>query len=282
MNPASPQPFALRPEQVRFFDAFGFLKLPGLFREEIGHITECFEALMERRAADVTDFIHDAHYDNPRKLLFNFIDSDPYLANMMADPRILGIARALVGPDFTYISSDGNVFTGDTVWHTDSYNLIRRHRFIKIAFYLDRMTVDCGGLRIVPGSQHEGDNFAKTLHQLLPTPEKTLGLSARQIPCHIVEIEPGDVVIFNYRVQHATCDTRHPRRMFHYGAARHIPEPLHGEGIRMVREIIQRCGQLYAEPLASHPHPAIQSALSQLKSFAQVIREETSQPEGNA
>ena len=33
----------LTEQQLRFFDAFGFLKFPGLFAEEMGEITNAFE-----------------------------------------------------------------------------------------------------------------------------------------------------------------------------------------------------------------------------------------------
>ena len=35
----------LTQQQVRFFETFGFLTLPGLFRDEIEQITEAFEAV---------------------------------------------------------------------------------------------------------------------------------------------------------------------------------------------------------------------------------------------
>src|SRR5690606_18678276 len=124
----------------------------------------------------------------------------------------------------------------------------------------------------IPGSHFEGDRFARSLHDTLPDHQATLGLDADQLPCTVIESHPGDVIIFNYRIQHATCDTEHPRRMFHYGISPAIPDTRKAAAPSMVGELLGRFKQpVFPDPLYHHPDPDIQRALAPLKALAAEI-----------
>ena len=69
-----------------------------------------------------------------------------------------------MGDDYNYTSSDGNFYVGDTGWHSDGYTR-KKYLSIKLAMYLDTVTVNTGCLRVIPGSHHVGDVFAEFLQE---------------------------------------------------------------------------------------------------------------------
>ncbi len=58
--------FRVTPQQVKFFRTFGYLVLPGLFREEIGEILAAFEEVFVRAGID--------HRGSERSALIQFVD----------------------------------------------------------------------------------------------------------------------------------------------------------------------------------------------------------------
>ena len=63
-------------------------------------------------------------------------------------------------------SGDGNLYAGDTHWHSDGYGT-RPVLSIKMAFYLDRVTRETGALRVIPGSHRVGEPFGDVVEQML-------------------------------------------------------------------------------------------------------------------
>ncbi len=155
-NPASPR---LTDAQIAFFETFGYLGFPGLMADRIDEIISEFEAVWTDRGGGHNGKPHDG---KARSCIVPFIDQrDKARRSLIDDPRILGIANALLGEDFNYMGSDGNYYVGDTAWHSDGWHPEIRH--IKIAFYLDPLTRDTGCLRVIPGSHLIGDQFADRL-----------------------------------------------------------------------------------------------------------------------
>ena len=142
-----------------------------------------------------------------------------------------------------------NLCVGDTTWHGDhgwhpswyqggdpdpKFVETRYHPSLKVAFYLDRVTRDTGCLRVIPGThfvfwpaKHPGDAhhtvgpFTESLasiHMDIPKnflPDGTLkqfDVMPRDVPCHAIESEPGDVIIFNHHLWHASFGGRAGRR----------------------------------------------------------------------
>ena len=140
------------------------------------------------------------------------------MSALLDDPRILGIAGSLLGDDFNYTASDGNYYVGDTGWHSDGY-VDRKYMSVKMAFYLDPVTQDTGCLRVIPGSHKVGDGFAEMLHETVPNSktnrtEDIWGVTGSEVPAAALETQPGDLLMFNHSIKHASFggDTR--RRMF--------------------------------------------------------------------
>ena len=159
-----------------------------------------------------------AHDHERRSALVPFIDQSEYLSALLDDPRVDGVVSALLGDDYNYNGSDGNFYVGDTRWHSDGFAR-SKYRSIKIAFYLDPVTRDSGCLRVIPGSHHRGDDYAESLQRMMPSSrsasiEDHLGISGRDVPDLALESQPGDMVLFNHDLKHASFGGGTRRRMF--------------------------------------------------------------------
>lgn len=204
----------LAEQQVRYFETFGFLKLAGLFADEADELIRRFDALWKAHGSG-----HDGkeHDHERRSMLFQFIERDEYFSALLDDPRIEGTIASLLGDDFNYASGSGNYYVGDTQWHSDNYS-DSRYTTIKLAFYLDPLTEDTGCLRVVPGSHKFGDRFAGALDPVfrnerrLPKPD-LWGIEGKDVPATPLETEPGDVLLFNQAIKHASFGGNTMRKM---------------------------------------------------------------------
>ena len=190
-------------QQRAFFEAFGFLKLPGLLKNEAEHIISEFTAVFDQRGLK--------HDGSSRTMMVPFVDQRPGLCALLDHPGVLEAVGNLIGPDFNYVSSDGNYYTGETTWHRDSN--YQSNSYIKLALYLDPVTKDTGCLRVIPGS-HLDAGIAMWNDETLRASEKNWGMHQRDLPAFPLESQPGDVLLFNHRTLHASFGGGSRRRMF--------------------------------------------------------------------
>ena len=209
----------LTEQQVRFFETYGYLGLPGLMADRIDEIVQEFEGVWQSRGGGHFGQPHDGQR---RSCIVPFIDQSERLAALLDDPRILCIATTLLGDDFNYMGSDGNYYAGDTPWHSDGWHADIRH--IKIAFYLDPLTRDTGCLRVIPGSHHVGDSYARLLQEQLGKSGDLLGVDGPNVPAVALETQPGDVLCFNHNTKHAAFGGSGWRRMFTMNLCQRYPE----------------------------------------------------------
>ena len=207
--------FTLSPQQLRFFEVFGYLVLPRLLKDDIEEITDAFEQVWAERGMD--------HDGTKRSMIVPFIDQHERLCALLDDDRIEGLVGCLIGAGFQYVGSDGNFYEGDTPWHSD--RLATEVRFLKVAFYLDAVRRHSGCLRVIPGSHLAEDTFAGTLTDNLGEPEGIYDLDGSEIPAVALESAPGDVVIFNHRLKHAAFGGGERRRMFTINCCERIKRP---------------------------------------------------------
>ncbi len=210
----------LTKEQLNFFNMFGYLHFPGLMADCVDRIIQSFERVWTNHGG--------GHHGNPhsgqaRSCIVPFADQDEYLSSLLDDPRIHDIAAGILGDDFNYTSGDGNLYVGDTAWHSDGYNG-ERIPSIKIAFYLDPLTEDTGAVRIIPGSHHCGDAFSDGLEKEIRNSPDTWNLAPDEIPCLVVETQPGDVVVFWHNTKHAAFGGSKRRRMFTMNFYEHVAD----------------------------------------------------------
>lgn len=206
--------------QHNFFDTFGYLGFPGLLADRAEEIIKHFEIVFTSKGG--------GHYGKPhdgkaRSCIVPFIDQDEYLCTLLEDPRIHGILTSLLGDDFNYMGSDGNYYVGNTNWHSDS-GFVSRRLHLKIAFYLDPVAKDSGCLRVIPGSHRVGDPFAEKIQQDIWKCRENWGVDGPNVPCVPLETKPGDIVLFNHDLKHASFHGATNRRMFTINACQRYPE----------------------------------------------------------
>lgn len=219
--PRDPMPdiVPLTAQQIAFFETFGYLGFPGLLKDRIDEITAQFEVVFAENGGGHNGRKHDG---KARSCIARFIDHNDLLSSLIDDPRILGIATSLLGDDFNYMGSDGNYYVGDTGWHSDGWHPKQRH--LKIAFYLDPVTRDTGALRVIPGSHHPEDRYAKDLQARIYKSTENWGLAGPDIPSIALETQPGDIVCFNHNTKHAAFGGSSSRRMFTINLCERYPE----------------------------------------------------------
>lgn len=216
----------LTPQQVLFFHTFGFLHLPGFFGQEFARIERGFEEAYASEPAptplDPANPYHTSPYpeyaERVRDMVPFFIERSDDLAWLKTDPRVLGIASALLGEHFDFAQSDGNRFNCDVYWHIDAFGSPIDQLHIKMYFYLDALSADTGCLRVIPGSNHYRETYAQRLYgTLMADPSAcrdTYGVDLEEIPNWAVEVVPGDLVVGNFRTLHGSFHGAPGRRLF--------------------------------------------------------------------
>ena len=200
----------LTTEQQNFFETFGFLQFPGLLRDQIESITQEFCGVFDDNGIE-----HDA---SKRTCLVPFIDRREKLCALLDDERVIAIADGLLGENWNYTNSDGNYYTGDTIWHPDGSHTAGKH--IKIALYLDRVTRETGALRVIPGS-HRLEAMENWSTRQAAQSQELWGIAQNEVPSFALESTPGDVVVFNHNLMHSAFGGSNQRRMFTINLCRH-------------------------------------------------------------
>ena len=138
----------LTQQQVTQWETFGFLHLRGVLNaDEIEVINAEYEKGLNRTRDQM-----DSPVGNRRQLNWPNMGPDtPFLAGLLEDPRICGVAEQLFGDDVVGVASNGNHFAGDrTEWHPDTHD--PHMQGVKFACYLQPLGAESGALRVIPGS----------------------------------------------------------------------------------------------------------------------------------
>ncbi len=139
----------LTPEQIAHFETFGFLFMRQVFSsEEIEKITLEAEILWEENRRSEAVSKNGISMDA-------FVERSPLLTELVDDDRIFHSVEQLLGSDFVWVGSEGNVTkNADHRWHSDRKCWRKEeeeditYRRIKIMLYLDPVTKDTGCLFI--------------------------------------------------------------------------------------------------------------------------------------
>jgi ectoine hydroxylase-related dioxygenase (phytanoyl-CoA dioxygenase family) len=226
MTAADPQVVTATPvltgQQVAFFEAFGFLHVPGMFADEAEAMSSAFDEVFAT-TDQVFPLPPNEHHrerpgsDHTRLIVPAIVDKHPTLAPLRHDPRVVGIAETLLGPDPVYKESDGNLFDCDLTWHIDAYGSPIEEQHVKLFFYLDPLTRETGALRVMPGSHELVGGFAEAMRRDLVEPSRVEGIYGvpdHELPCWTLDVVPGDLIVGNFRVFHASFGGRRGRRLF--------------------------------------------------------------------
>lgn len=225
-----------------FFHTFGYLVLPGFFTsDEVAVMSEEYE-----RSLEATQPLYAAPIGVRGQVNWsNIRDHTPFLADALEHERLCGAAEALLGDDAVGVMSNGNCFSGQfTEWHCDTS--VSPFRSAKFVAYLEPLDGQSGALRVLPGSHHSpwhNDLYAVIGAKALPTqtgnPEDASAagrapFAVPEVPAQACVTRPGDVIVFDLRVWHASWGGSPRRRMCsftYFGAGRTEEER---DGLRRV------------------------------------------------
>lgn len=151
-----------------------------------------------------------------------------WLADIVRDPRLLDAVEPLTGPDILCWTTHWFIKEPDSVnyvsWHQDSnYWGVESDRFVSAWLAVSPATEESGCIRLLPGS-HRGPKLAH-----VDTWEKDNMLTRGQTIQGIdeakavnLELEPGEVALFDYRLAHASYANRSSDRRIGIGI-RYVP-----------------------------------------------------------
>lgn len=199
-------PYHLTDDQIRFFDAQGYLVLRNWVPADLlARLQAAGEAWiadgMRRSPATAGDDYNFAQRPGgPALFRVNYLHNKGQAASLelLGSPQVLAVAESLCGPSFvpTYESlvfkQEGD---GEKIpWHQDAVQPTSSYRIFNFDLYLDPSLRGAGALRVIPGTQ-----------------------TARQDICAIadaygwehpdaieVEMQPGDVLLHNVMVVHGS------------------------------------------------------------------------------
>ena len=215
-------------EQLAFFELFGYLKLESLFAPaEVVEIGREFDALiLEARGSKQPT--------GERECYQSFVERRNSLTRLIDDDRIYTNLEQILGPDLVWVTSGGNLYVGDTKWHRDA--TLKGYSQIKTVLYLDPVGRDSGCMRVIPGSHQPPIHYA--MEPLLESDAKSFGVEPVDVPCVCIETEPGDVVVINETIWHATFGGRDQRRMLSLSFVPYPRERPHIDYLRRLYEAV--------------------------------------------
>jgi Phytanoyl-CoA dioxygenase (PhyH) len=196
----------LRLDQRAFFHAFGFLRLPGFFDKgrfdalvaEGDAALAWVDAARSRRAMSER-LVRAGHI--PAVYVPLVGDLAPTSRALAESPRLLHLAEELVGMRCAPKLPKLVRYDGDSRWHADAPAGLRG---VKLAAYFEQLTAGNGALRVAPGSQH-------------PRASALVGDYVRSadpatLPAHFLETRPGDLILFDVGLWHASFGGRYRRQ----------------------------------------------------------------------
>jgi non-heme Fe2+,alpha-ketoglutarate-dependent halogenase len=151
-----------------------------------------------------------------------------WLADAVRDPRLLDAIEPLVGPDIMIWTTHWFIKEANSPnyvsWHQDSnYWGVETDRLVTAWLALSPATTESGCIRLLPGS-HKGPDFAH-----VDTWEADNMLTRGQTIMDVdesdavnLELAPGEVALFDYRLAHASDPNRSTDRRIGIGI-RYIP-----------------------------------------------------------
>jgi hypothetical protein len=121
--------------------------------------------------------------------------------------RFAPVAEELAGVPLVPSVVQHILFFDCASWHTDTGHAVPS---VKVVAYLEPLTADTGALRVLPGSHRLDERvLSQVLHGPAFRSEDSWRRAIRQVPCHVIETVPGDVIVFDEHLWHASFGGRH-------------------------------------------------------------------------
>ena len=206
----------------RYFNTFGYLRLRGWLADVIEDVRAGFDAIVDREALEVVacrEFMDGSMHraeSHARLLVPDPLASGQPLHWLLEDGRLLDLARYLLGPETSCTISCANLYNCNVHWHDDAIVKPAEGRNLHTLIYLDPLDGCSGALRVIPGSHHRGP-FAQTLRRELAGAEEPLpeafGVRADEVPAVVLDVVPGDLILIDFDLLHASFHGGVGRRM---------------------------------------------------------------------
>ena len=224
---------ALTPAQLAFFRTFGYLVLRS--RVPSAAIAALNDELLAEGDRQFGGFDHKS-----RQGVVLMEPTCRRWCDAFASSRFVTPARQILGEACIGMGTDGNRYVGDTPWHPDHARHPYPQRGIKWCLYLSPVSAQSGALRVIPGSHLQAFPVPDALRAAIGS------FAISEVPCAVLDSQPGDAVLFDVRLWHGSCGGSNDRRMgtFVYYAG---PEtPAEREEFRLMGEeqvrILKSCG----------------------------------------
>jgi phytanoyl-CoA hydroxylase len=202
-----------RDEQVAYFHDHGYLAVENVFsRDEIEGLRASLTALEHRahRVVENTDRLKLTLFGGGVEDRVIQQIADPHeiggeWMDLAADPRILDVVEALIGPDiclyYSMLMMKPARSGAPAPWHQDlAFFVHDRARLIACQVYLDDSTAENGCIHVVPGSHKlglfnhfEGDRFTEVVQG------DTSAFDAAAVP---VPVKSGGMVVWHCLTLH--------------------------------------------------------------------------------
>lgn len=156
---------------------------------------------------------------------------------------------AILGEDYNYLGSAGELYVGDGMWHPDG--IYQELPFAKLGMYLDPLTPATGSLRVVPGSHLQGWEGNLDTRALW-------GIAEDEVPCASFDNRPGDVTIFNLNTLHNSLKGGYRRRVIFMGFAAHARTPAQVDFLKA-----RLPEKMYSELFLANASPGLMTHLRQ-------------------
>ncbi|MEU6347867.1 phytanoyl-CoA dioxygenase family protein [Streptomyces sp. NPDC047072] len=191
-------------EEVGFFRANGFLRLRRFFsaettdrlrREVLDNLSAAYR-MPDLPLTEATG--HEGFY------LPLMRDTAPLSRALVADRDLLDLGERLLGGPVVPKPPKGIRYRDATRWHDDAAD--PHLRAVKIVCYLEPLTAGTGALRVLPGSHHPEFSAALRRYKagLAPVPASDEQREDDRWPGVVLDTEPGDVVVFDVHLWHAS------------------------------------------------------------------------------
>ncbi len=188
-------------QQLQYFHTFGFIVMKQVFTPDQ---MRTLQAEVDHRAAVASSY---EPFEGTKRQGFTMMDRDtPFCVKIFEDDRIAGVAEQMYGPDVMGTTTDANRYVGNTNWHPDTFHIGQYG--VKFAVYMQPVRADSGALRVIPGS-HQNPLHDK-LRKLKDEGQMD---QIEQVPAHVCDSDPGDVVAFDRRTWYASCGGSTDRHM---------------------------------------------------------------------
>jgi hypothetical protein len=206
MIPQTTAAYHLTPEQLQFFDDFGYLILRNWIPDRLLQKLQAAGSSWIEQGwnvqADSPDFTDYRFAERPNGRVMYRVDylhnkGIPASLELLGSPYVLGVAESMCGRNFvpTYESmvfkqeGDGEAIP----WHQDAVHP-RKWRIFNYDLYLDASRIGGGALRVIPGSSHQKHDVCQVADIYGWNHPEAID----------VEMEPGDVLLHDVMVLHGS------------------------------------------------------------------------------